>query len=273
MILILDTHNFLHRSRVGLQSEFSVIYNFIRSLRSLIATLKPTRVLLVLEGHPQHRYDLLPEYKGNRVIADGDTAKRSVMDSFHRQKNLVLQLLGNFPVTLMKHSRFECDDTIYNVIKNSARSTEYTVVSNDTDFIQLLQEFPNVKLYNPMKKTYVTPPEYDYILWKALRGDGSDNIPGLPGIGDKRAIDLASSPDKLKEFLDKNPQHRESLARNLTLIKLYGWNDEEATECVSNSPTKDWVTVQAKFEEWGFTSLLKEPAWSKLVETFDKLWT
>lgn len=272
MILIVDTHNFLHRARAGFgEGEFSIVFNFIRNLRALVEQMKPTRVLMVLEGHPQHRFDLLPEYKANRVAEEGST-KHEQMKDFHRQKRLVFELLENFPVTLVKHSGFECDDTIYNIIKNSARSVDYVVVSNDSDFVQLLQEFENVKVYNPMKKEYVTAPEYDYVLWKSLRGDGSDNIPGLPGLGDKRAADLVSNPQKLENFLKKNDELKTQLARNLALIKFSSWSDEEASECTSSSPVKDWTAVRAKFENWKFASLLKEPSWSKLTSTFDKLW-
>lgn len=272
MILIVDTHNFLHRARAGFgEGEFSIVFNFFRNLRALVDQMKPSRVLMVLEGHPQHRFDLLPEYKANRETEEG-SEKRAVMDDFHRQKRLIFSLLEHFPVTMMKHPHFECDDSIYNIIKNSASCTEYTVVSNDSDFVQLLQEFPNVKLYNPMKKEYVVAPDYDYCLWKSLRGDGSDNIPGIPGVGDKTACALVSDVSKLEEFFVKKPDAKSIADRNYKLIKFSQWTDEESQTFVSNTPVCDWDVVRSKFEEWKFASLLKDKTWDKFVSTFDKLW-
>ena len=275
-ILVLDGHNLMHRARSGFQlGDYNVIFNFFRSLKPLIDQFKPTRVYFTLEGHPKHRYAAMPEYKANRIIdqttVDGKEKYKSLED-FFRQKDIMVKMMKeSFPMSVVRHPDFEADDLIYNVIKNASSAVEFTVVSSDTDFIQLLQKFPNVKLYNPISKSYVEAPEYDYVSWKALRGDGSDNIANIvKGLGDVTAETLLSDPEKLVEVLK---EHGEAYERNVSLIKFADWTPEETKLMTSSTPTRDWAPVRAKFEEFAFKSMLKEPYWTNFQATFDTLWT
>lgn len=272
-VLVIDGHNFMHRARAGFgKGDYNIVYTFFRNLRYLVEQMDPTRVIFVLEGHPQHRYDILPEYKANRWAEPG-SEKQIEMDDFHRQKRLIVDLLASyFPVSVVRHPRHECDDTIYNIIRNAAKSSEFTVVSNDSDFIQLLQMFDNVRLYNPMKKAYVEAPAYNYVAWKSLVGDGSDNIDGFKGIGGKRAQALLENEEALRKFFKEDPERAAKFNRNFELISFIPWNTEEAMDAVCSTPTKNWDGVAAKFDEWKFSSLLKESTWTKFVSTFNKLW-
>lgn len=280
-ILVIDGFNFLHRARSGFTlGNYCVCYNFFRNFRALVEQHKPSRVYFVLEGNPRQRYELLPEYKANRRIdlpegvpVPPEIAKKLTdLESFFRQARLITNLLGRyFPVSLVRHADYECDDVIFNLIRRSSSAVPWTVVSNDSDFTQLLAEFPNVKIYNPITKTYVEAPPFDYVTWKALRGDGSDNIPGLPGIGDKTAEELVVDPDKLR-LLFKDKALAEQFERNYKLIRFITWSDEDAMKMMCSQPTKDWDAVASKFNEWMFKSLLKEGTWNKFVTTFDSLW-
>lgn len=273
-ILFIDGHNFMHRARSGFQlGDWNIVYNFFRSLKPLIEQFEPTRVYFTLEGHPKKRYELFPEYKANRVVdqttEDGKDKYKSLQD-FFRQKDVIVEMLSkHFPVSVMRHADFEADDLIYNIINNASKAIEFIVVSTDTDFIQLLQKFPNVKLYNPVSKSYVTAPEHDYVTWKALRGDGSDNIPGIPGVGDKTAEEAANDDEKLSKLLN---EHGDQFTRNVELIQFAQWSLDEMARMESSDPKKDWDEVARLFESWSFKSMVKEPYWSKFRATFDKLW-
>ena len=272
-ILVIDFMNQAHRARSGfLMGPAPVVYNFFRQFKSLVDQFKPTRVYVVLEGRPVQRYELLPEYKATRKVEEDDP-KYAELQKFFRQKDEIVELLSTrFPVSVVRHGTSECDDTIYNLIKRSSTAVPWTVVSNDSDFTQLLQEFPHVKVWNPIKKDYVVAPEdYDYVTWKSLRGDGSDNIPGIPGVGDKTASDLASDPDKLSKFL-ADPQHAEVFTRNHDLISFRLWTEDERLEMTSTSPEKGWDDVKAVFEGHGFKSLTKEGSWEKFTGSFEHLW-
>lgn len=278
-ILIIDGHNFMYRARSGFQlGDFNVVFNFVRNLRSLVEKMEPTRVYFTLEGAPRRQEALLPTYKANRIERrEAEAAKpvegRRSEEDYRRQQEIIVRMLSYMlPITVVQHRDFEADDLIYNLVRRSSSAIEFTVVSTDTDFIQMLQEFGNVKLYNPITKAYVEPPaDYDYVTWKALRGDGSDNIPGIPGVGDQTATELASDPDKLAAFL-KDPAIAEQFTRNMELIRLYTWTDEEALKMRSSGASKDWSLIKAEFESMAFKSMLKEGTWDKFVGTFDPLW-
>jgi DNA polymerase-1 len=280
-VLCIDGFNFLHRARAGFNlGDYPVVFNFFRNLRALVELHNPSRVYFVLEGHPQKRYELLPEYKANRDIivpTEGPvppevTKKVAELESFFRQSRLIIDLLSrHFPVSVVRHADYECDDVIFNLVRRSSNAVPWVVASNDSDFTQLLNEFPHVKLYNPIAKEYVATPPFDYVTWKALRGDGSDNIPGLPGIGDKTAEELINDPERLGELF-KDKDMAEQFSRNYTLIRFHTWSDEDAMKMTCSTPTKDWDAVVAKFEEWQFKSLLKDKSWDKFLVTFNFLW-
>jgi DNA polymerase-1 len=274
-ILIIDGHNFMYRARAGFQlGDFNVVYNFVRNLRSLVELMKPTRVYFTLEGAPRRQLQLLPEYKANRIGREGEAVegKRSEED-YRRQNEIIVRILTHMlPVTVVQHPDFEADDLIYNLVKRSSSAIDFTVVSTDTDFIQMLQEFGNVKLYNPITKKYVEAPEYDYVTWKSLRGDGSDNIPSLPGIGDVRATELATDLVKLQQLLESDQSLQDQFVRNTSLIALYEWTDEEALKMRSSGSKRDWQPLREQFESMAFKSMLKEGTWDKFVATFDPLW-
>jgi len=271
-ILCIDAMNFFHRARSGWSmGPAPVVFNFMRNFRALVEQFNPKRVYFVLEGKAQQRRDLLPEYKANRAV-EAESKEAKELERFFSQVNEIVSLLKeNFPISVVRHPRFECDDTIYNLVKSSTPVVDWVVASNDTDFIQLLNEFDNVKLWNPMKKSFVEKPSYDYVTWKALRGDGSDNISGIPGVGDKTALDLASNQEKLKSFLSEQ-SNLEIFQRNHRLIKFIGWSEQEAAEMTCSLPKKDWNPLKETFEKYEFKSLLKEETWQKFVDTFEPLW-
>jgi DNA polymerase-1 len=271
-ILCIDFMNAAHRARSGFTAgEHAVIYNFFRQFKALVDQFKPSRVFVVLEGRPVARHELLGEYKANRKIEADDPRYEDLM-KFFKQKDIIVEMLStNFPVSVIRHPTSEADDTIYNIIKASSTAVPWTVVSSDTDFIQLLQEFPHVRLYNPVRKEFVKNPDYPYVTWKALRGDATDNIPGIPGIGDKTAEKMSCDSDMLVEFLSK-PENADQFNRNYELVSFRLWKEEEKSEMTSSSPVKDWDTVKEKFSSMGFQSIVKEGSWAKFMQPFESLW-
>jgi len=264
-IALLDGYNLMHRSRFGAKGENGIIYTFFRSLRPLIAEIKPDKIYLVLEGVPVHRQVLDPQYKENRRIEPG-TPKWDEMVEFRRQKKIIIEMLGNLPVTLAKHENLECDDTIASLVQ--AHSTdECVVVSTDTDFIQLLS-LSNVSLYNPIKKQYVPRVEFDYVAWKSLRGDKTDNIPSVGGMTDKAAEKLLRDPEALERFLSVN-QNRSEYIRNLELVRF---KIAPLEEIQTVSPVRDFNKMRNKLTELRFFSMVNDTAWPKYTETFDSIY-
>lgn len=240
----------------------------------MIERLSATRAYFVLEGHPIHRYELLAEYKDNRKIvgdeANPEVAKRiAERKKYFEQSDRIIELLSRrFPINVVRHERFECDDTVFNLVKRSSKAIPWTIVSNDSDFTQLLNEFVNVSVFNPMKKEYVSAPDYDYVVWKALRGDASDNVPGL--VTDGVAMKLVNDPDALVTFLE-DPEKMKIFDRNYELIKFAEWTDDVAFEMTSSAPERDWDDVKEAFDGMGFKSITNEKSWLKFVGTFDPM--
>lgn len=280
-IAILDGANLLHRARFGFSNrvpeqldrpagkeDFSVVYGFFRSLRPLVAECAADKVYLTLEGRPTQQLDLLPEYKSNRVTLD--PKKLASMADFNRQKQIVTEILADFPIHVAQHPNFEGDDVVGAIACHMHSTDDVRIVSSDTDFIQLLQRHGSCTLYNPVSKSFRQTPEYDYVTWKALRGDAGDGIPGIPGIGDKRAEVMARSEELRNAFLQSNPEHMETYTRNVALIGLTDMS-AQLEEIQISVGAGNLTECRRRFWEMGFKSIAEAIPWSKFVSTFKGL--
>ena len=265
-IAILDGYNLIYRSRYASKwqksGEHTITYNFYRSLRKLIEDLNPDKVYFVLEGKPKQRLEAAPDYKANREYEKDD--------NYEFQKKEIIDLLVNhFPVTVIKHPDYECDDIIAHIASKNHSSDDVTVVSSDTDFYQLFSMHKNIKLYNPIKKQYLEPPDYDYVVYKALKGDSCDNIAGFKGVGDKRASALAKDSVALAEFLNKDSERVKKFNHNFFMIKFHQIMNTE--KIVSSTSSLNTSCILECFTKYGFSSIIKEKPWEKFINTFGVL--
>lgn len=266
-IALLDGYNLMHRARFGMKNgDMHIVFNFFRGLRPIIAELKPDKVYLVLEGVPQHRIQADSEYKANRVIEEG-TPQAAEMAEFRRQKRVILEALKNFPITTVKHKDLECDDTIAALCVNDHVNDDCTIVSTDTDFIQLLDTSGRIKLFNPVKKEYVEAAPYDYLMWKALRGDKTDNIPRVDGMTDKRAEKVLADPKKL-EAVRNDPVLSVQFKRNLELVRF---KTDIKEGFLVETPTPDFSAARQQFRDYKFYSMVNDTAWNNYTKTFQCL--
>jgi len=265
-ILILDGYNLLYRARYSARWQkagpHTITYNFYRSLRKLVEDLQADKVYFVLEGVPKDRLEAAPDYKGTR--------KYERDENYSAQKREIINILvEKMPITVVKHPNYECDDIIAHLAYKEHSEDDVVIVSTDTDFYQVFAEHKSIQVYNPIKKKFVAPPEYDYVTWKALRGDSSDNIEGFKGVGDKTAFKLVSDKNLLKEFIDKVPGRSETFAHNLFMIKFHVINDPELIQRSVSEFNADALLKQ--FTSFQFNSIIKEKPWKKFVETFGVL--
>jgi hypothetical protein len=188
--------------------------------------------------------------------------------SFHRQKNVIIELMENYlPVVCVQHPDYEADDVMAE-LAHQHEGDQVALVSGDSDMIQVLQETSWVKLWHPIKKEFLKAPEYNYVSWKALRGDPTDDIPGIPGVGDKTADKLMSDPAAKEEFFLQKAGARDIYSRNLDLVRLHRLGDDMLTLNVRPGLV-DWGELKQAFESFGFKSMLKEKTWNKYVATFE----
>ena len=263
-VLLLDAYNLIYRAKSGfMKGDYPVVYNFFRGLRPLIEKHNPDKVYFVLEGNPEFRKTINTAYKANRSNNDRH---------FHEQKAQIIEMVKQcLPITSVRHPNLECDDTIATLVKvHCTQGDDCVIVSGDSDFYQLLNYFENCKIYHPIKKTFIEKPDYDYVTWKALRGDATDNISGIPGCGDKTATKLVKDQQLMTEYLSKDPIRQQIFERNVNLIRLVDFSDDLSV-LESNDGSADWEELSDLFSEMGFDSMLKEKTWNKYVQTFGGL--
>lgn len=261
-VLILDAYNLMHRARFGFgKGEYNVVYNFFRGLRPIVDKFTPDRVYFVLEGVPKGNQELLGEYKANR--------KRSP-DSFIAQRAIIESLVAELmPIISIRHDDHEADDVIYTLAKHFSPGHDVVIVSSDSDFIQIYDELDNVTLWHPIKKKVVAAPDYDYLLWKSLRGDKTDNIPGIKGVGNITAEKLVRDPDLLAARMD-DPEFASQQEMNYSLIKLEDLGDR-FEECWQSGHEAHWTTLRERFQDFEFKSMTKDKTWEKYVNTFTSI--
>lgn len=263
-VVMLDAYNLIHRARSGYtRGDNAIVYNFFRSLRPIIELHNPDRAYFVLEGVPKHRLAVLPEYKGDRV---------SPGDDFHRQKQIIISLIKtSFPFWVAQNDDLECDDLIGNLAKyHDKKGDKCVVVSGDSDFIQLLDTNPDIQIYHPIKKSYVPKPDYNYLDWKSLSGDKTDNIAGIKGVGAKTAEKLVRDKEKLTNFL-LDEINKKIFERNKLLISFADIENFRPRDHVLVEGTLDESNIREAFEMMEFNSIMKENAWKKFTQTFVNL--
>lgn len=266
-VALLDGYNLMHRARFGMKNgDMHIIFNFFRGLRPIIAEINPDKVYLVLEGNPLHRIQADAAYKANRVIEAG-TPQAAEMAEFRRQKKIIIEALKHYPITLARHADLECDDTIASLCVDVHDDAICTIVSTDTDFIQLLDQTGRIKLYNPVRKDYIPHAPYDYLTWKALRGDKTDNVPRVDGMTDSRAEKTLADP-KLMAAVFSDPVRNTQFQRNLCLIRLKtGLHDGiEYSE-----PSPDFARARELFSEFKFFAMTNDTAWRNYSKSFQSL--
>lgn len=262
-ILLLDGYNLIYRARYsGMnKGEFSTIFNFFRGLRPLIEKFDPDECFLVLEGMPKARLELNPDYKGQRTYTDDDNF------SFQR-KEIIKTLKKYFPINIIKHDDYECDDII-NYVAQQNKNNDVTIISSDTDFIQSITE--NIKLYNPVSKKFIKPFNYDYVSYKSLVGDKSDNIEGFKGIGPKKAESLILNEEKLNSFLSLE-ENNIKYKNNYFMIKFHDIGEDYIGIQKSIAKSYNWDQLKDLFSKMKFNSIIgKEKTWEKYINTFNKL--
>jgi 5'-3' exonuclease len=241
--------------------RYNFVYNFFRSFRLLVADFEPDKCFFVLEGHPQFRYDLFGDYKANRIIKQA--SKQIANDKFTKAKDIIVPLLQHLPITTCRASNYEADDVIGTLCENM-KDEDLTVISNDSDYIQLLQRgYQNMQVFNPIKKDFMVAPDYPYVPWKCLNGDKSDNIPGL--LKPKKALNTVSDPELFRQFMSVQENYS-NFQVNRQLIEFHPVPVEEIS---IQEGARNFAFVQQAFEQMKFDSIVNEKSWEIFHTSFN----
>ncbi len=199
-LLLIDGHSMAYRAFFALPAEnfttaqgqhTNAIYGFATMLLSLLTTEKPTHVAVAFDvSRKTFRSEIFPEYKANRA---------KTPDEFRSQMSYLHELVTAFGITTFEVEGFEADDIIATISKQAEReNAEVFICTGDRDSFQLVNEKTTV-LYpkrgvsdltrmtpEAVQEKYGMSPE-QYPDFAALRGDPSDNLPSVPGVGEKTA--------------------------------------------------------------------------------------
>ena len=184
---------------------------FLRSLAYAIREVNPTRVIVVYDGAggSQRRRKILPDYKANRKpgkrITRWDAFKNATeeKEAMKIQFSRLIEYLDFLPINVISIDRIEADDTIA-YIAHTLLDQDVTIMSADQDFLQLVNE--RITVWSPIKKKFYTPrmvmddygvPAHNFLMYKVLMGDKSDNITGVKGLGPKKLPKIV--PDLLTQ--------------------------------------------------------------------------
>jgi DNA polymerase-1 len=243
-LLLLDGHSLAYRAFFALPAEnfatstgqtTNAVYGFTSMLIKVLSEEKPTHVAVAFDrSEPTFRHEQYTEYKAGRTKAP---------DEFRSQISLIFEVLDVLGIPRLSVPGFEADDIIATLAtKAEAEGIDTLIVSGDRDTFQLITEHVTVlynsrgvsdmKRYDPpglFEKYGLTPAQYPDFA--ALRGDNSDNLPGIPGVGEKTATkwivefgsleSLVNRVDEVKgKAGDALREHLGGVLRNSQLTKL-----------------------------------------------------
>ena len=199
-IVLIDGHSIINRAFYGVPDltnkdglHTNGIFGFVNILFKILEEEKPDYLTVAFDvHHPTFRHEMFKEYKGTR---------KGMPQELHEQVPVLKELLTAMGIQIMELPGYEADDLLGTVANRSeAKGMDVLVVSGDRDLLQIVTD--HIRVCIPKTKRGTTEYEMYYtkdvqekygllpkqiIELKALMGDSSDNIPGVPGIGEKTA--------------------------------------------------------------------------------------
>lgn len=237
-LVVIDGNSIINRAFYGLPDltttdgrHTNAVLGFINILTRIAEEEKPQYLAVAFDvKHPTFRHEMYPEYKGTR---------KGMPEELKEQVPLLKQMLHAMNILTVECPGFEADDILGALSERAKRDNKaVTLVSGDRDLLQLADEDVLVRLpktkrtgteiedYTPQKvfETFgVTPKQITDL--KGLMGDSSDNIPGVPGVGEKTAVKILSVYPTVEEAIANAAQIEpkkagNALAENADLARL-----------------------------------------------------
>jgi len=248
-LLLIDGHSMAYRAFFALPAEnfttaqgqhTNAIYGFATMLISLLKDEKPTHVAVAFDvSRKTFRTEIFPDYKANRA---------KTPDEFRSQMSYLHELVKGFGINQFELEGFEADDIIATITKRAEKEgAEVLICTGDRDSFQLVTDQTTV-LYpkrgvsemarmtpDAVQEKYGMSPD-QYPDFAALRGDPSDNLPSIPGVGEKTAAKWVVEYGSLKELLSQvekvGGKVGDSLRANVENVK----RNRELTQLLHDAP-------------------------------------
>ena len=271
-----------------------VTYISIKSIRSLIEKFKPKKTIVIFDrGWSKWRLELYPEYKANRKVEKPTQEEIEEKERYINQIKRFEEYLSYLPVSVVSVKKTEADDIIANILNQAIAkniANKFLLVSNDSDFYQFIPF--GVNIYDGIKNIFIDEKHIkekleidskNYIFYKSLLGDKSDNIDAVKGFGKKAAVTLINSEpvtglSGLKEVAKtiKGKKYKDlvegfdKIERNFKLIDLL--NPDNLSEEIQ-SKIKEMLSTKNVFNKNIFNLCEEdEMRWdAEFFKSFDKL--
>ncbi|MGA0242025.1 MAG: 5'-3' exonuclease H3TH domain-containing protein, partial [Candidatus Marinamargulisbacteria bacterium] len=270
-LLLIDGFSLLYRAYYGYPPNLTTpegvpinaVYGFITMMLNALKQFNPTHVGICLDRkEPTYRHELFPEYKANRSAPD---------DDFLVQLPEFKRLLSSFDIPLLELAGYESDDllgTLSNQFSNQGKLTY--ILSSDMDLLQLINANTSIVMSKKGVSNYVVYDTHEltknfnlttdqFIDYKALKGDPSDNIPGVKGVGEKTALALLGTHHTLDGIYDQLAYISSASVRKKLEI-----NKEMAYLSKTLVTINQQVPIQVEWDDFLF-----QPDWSKVHDLFE----
>ena len=261
LLILIDGHALIHRAFHAIQQPLTVstsgedvrgVYGFINAFIRALSELKPTHVAITFDlPAPTFRHKMFDEYKAHRAPTPPE---------LRPQFDRVRQAMSAFQVPIYEMEGYEADDLLGTLSKQAEDMNIDTVIlTGDSDTLQLVSEHTRVFMSSSFQRSSMYDieavkerygglgPEFVSQI-KALQGDSSDNIPGIPGIGIKTAIKLLSDFGSIKGIYENlenvtPPRAKKNLSENMDIAE----KSQILTKIVRDAP----VTLDLSTSEFG----------------------
>jgi DNA polymerase I len=276
-LFLIDGNSLLYRSYYAIRSlatsqgfPTNAIYGFINTLRKIVDQEKPHYLGIVFDtGKPTIRHRMFKEYKAHR---------KPMPEDLIPQVPILKKVIRAMNIPLFEYEDYEADDVLGSLAQKAEKKRiPAVIVTTDKDLLQLVDK--GVTVFNPAKEIYLDEAKVKEVFGVApsqvidvlsLWGDPSDNVPGVPGIGEKTSKQLIGQFGSLDSLLQrlsevKNPRAREKIennreqlevSRQLVTIEKNLDVPFDLDDFTLSAPNTE--ELAALFRELEFTSLLAE---------------
>lgn len=289
-LLIIDGNSIMNRAFYGIMSSkmlttpegmyTNAIYGFLAILFKELEDLKPEYIAVAFDlKAPTHRHKMFDGYKATR---------HGMPEELAEQMPVIKEILRDMNITIIEKEGFEADDILGTMSKNAEDAgINTTILSGDRDTFQLASDRITIRIprtkagkteeddydKEKIKETYGVEPK-QLIQVKGLMGDTSDNIPGVPGVGEKTALKLIQeygSINKLYEALESgNSTVKGALKEKLTNNKELAYMSETLGRILLDAPL-DITIDELKIQPWDnekVTKKFKELRFNRFLDRF-----
>lgn len=280
-LMLIDSASLWYRAYYGMPEllapdgrPVNAVRGFLDMTARLVTKYRPDEIALCLDGdwRPSWRVELFPAYKENRLSEDGEEEEPDLLTP---QVPLILDLFDAIGFPILGIDDYEADDVIATLATNS--SAKVRIVTGDRDLFQLVDDERDVKVvylakgisnHDLVDRIWITTkygiPGDRYGIFAMIRGDASDGLPGVRGIGEKGAALLAAQFSEMDELIAA--AHREdarippALRRKILADLDYAKVASKLTTCVTDLrlPISDLATPRKPADNAALAKLTSE---------------